>query len=102
MRAYDWSDCTNNAEMNLRAGGRRNYNAVRQTQALVRQVQVASLILAGGSRWGLQSEIACLLDGDRATISRDVRKTAMLALLRRQTASVRRLSKPLAISCVGC
>ena len=31
-------------------------------------------MLAGGSRWGLQSEIARLLGVDRATISRDVRK----------------------------
>lgn len=74
MRAYDWSDSVNNAEASFRAGGRRHYNAVRQTLALVRQVQVAEMMLAGGSRWGLQSEIARRLGVDRATISRDVRK----------------------------
>jgi len=73
MRDGNWGCGTNDSEANRRAGGRRHYNAVRQSLAIVRQAEVANLYWAGGFRWGGQSEIARKLGVDRATISRDVK-----------------------------
>jgi len=85
-----WSNFTTDAVANRRAGGRRHYNAMRQAAALVRQAMVAKLMLAGGSQWGLQSQIARALGVDRATISRDVKKAKAAW---REAEAIRRLVK---------
>ncbi len=73
MRDGNWGCGTNDSEASRRAGGRRKYNAVRQSMALIRQAEVAKMYCAGGFRWGIQSEIARKLGVHRATVSRDVK-----------------------------
>ena len=64
-----WTDPTSNSEAARRAGGRRRYNAMRQTRALARLEQVLNLKRAGWS----QRQIARALGVHPSTICRDLR-----------------------------
>ena len=53
------------------AGGRRRWNAVRQTRAIERRAEVVKLMRTYGIGRGSQTKIAAALGVSDATISRD-------------------------------
>ncbi len=55
-----------------RAGGRRQYNAVRRFRALERLTEVVNLLVEFGRGYGYQSQIADRLGVHRSTICRDI------------------------------
>lgn len=61
----DWSNVCR------RAGGRRHYNRVRQSRAVQRRAQLASMLLREGLSWGYQIRMAAKLGVSSSTISRN-------------------------------
>lgn len=61
----DWSNVCR------RAGGRRHYNRVRQSRAVQRRAQLASMLLREGLSWGYQIRMAAKLGVSPSTISRN-------------------------------
>jgi hypothetical protein len=69
-----WRQPTSWAEVKRRAAGRYKYNEVRQTRAALRWRDVLKLLGAWGWTYGVQAQIARVLNCSAATISRDVAK----------------------------
>ncbi len=61
-----------------RAGGRRQYNAVRRFRALERLTEVVNLLVEFGRGYGYQSQIADRLGVHRSTICRDIARLARI------------------------
>jgi hypothetical protein len=69
-----WPDLTTNDEAARRAGGRRNYNAFRQRQALQRRAKVLTMLkeYPNPVEHGIRARLARELGVSRSTISRDL------------------------------
>lgn len=68
----NWSAPTSFSEMTRRAGGRRQYNALRLDLKLFRRHDVAELLLRFGCKRGVQVRIAQALGVSESVVSRDV------------------------------
>lgn len=74
-----WGVPVPNSVAFARVGGRKKYNALRQFEARLRQIEVTKLMNAMGWKKGCQRQIARHLGVSNSTISRDVK--AILAEL---------------------
>ena len=75
MDARQWRQPTSDEAAWRRASGRRHVNAWRKFKAVVRQREVARLLLADGRSMfdrGVQSDIAKRLGVHRSTVHRDI------------------------------
>jgi hypothetical protein len=86
MSARNWNRTATAAEAYRRAGGRRHYNGVRKARAWWRRRQIVdwlarNLFLRKRQR-GFQTELACIFQVSKATISRDIK--FIIAALRKQ------------------
>jgi hypothetical protein len=72
VRKSAWRQPTGWDEVTRRAAGRYKYNAVRKLRAQLRRREVLKLLGAWGWTYGVQAQIARVLNCSEATISRDV------------------------------
>lgn len=75
MNADSWTATVSRSEMSKRAGGRRAYNARRQSAAKARQAKIHEAIAEMNFNWAdwrARAELARQFGVSRATITRDI------------------------------
>jgi DNA invertase Pin-like site-specific DNA recombinase len=79
MRATTWSTWTHPAEVALRAGGRRQYNAHRRLLAALRRRELVRMIVESDALpFGSGAEYARRLGVSRSTVCRDLARLLRL------------------------